>query len=122
MDDRRCVLSDLAAPGPRQGAAGSQTILVFQQNGGGSSKIQGIIRFGDGLFNLQTVSIDVALPAVIDDSEAYLPRDIQADLVLDFLQHPDLSEDLAALCCSRGIAVVASGKKLRVKGALTPPT
>jgi thymidylate synthase len=122
MGDRRCGLIDLAAPMPRPGAAGSQKILVFQQNGGGASKIQGIIRFGEGFFNLQTVSIDVALPAVIDDPEQYLPHDIQADLVLDFLRHPDLSEDLAALCCTKGIPVVASGKKVRVKGALTPPT
>jgi hypothetical protein len=122
MDDRRCILNDPAAAMPLRCVVRPQKILVFQQNGSGSSKIQGIIRFGDGLFNLQTVSIDVALPAVIDDPEEYLPRDIQADLVLDFLKHPDLSEDLAALCCRRNIPVVASGKKLRVKGALTPPT
>jgi thymidylate synthase len=122
MADRRCSLNDPAAAMPLKCAVRPQKVLVFQQNGSGSSKIQGIIRFGDGLFNLETVSIDVALPAVIDDPAGYLPHDIQADLVLDFLRHPDLSEDLAVLCCSRNIAVVASGKKLRVKGALTPPT
>ena len=100
-----------------------QNILVFQQDDSGARKIQGIRRYGEGLFVLEIFSIDgQSLPPIIDDAREYLPPDIQADLVLDFLKHPDLSHDLAVECSQRGIAVVAPGKKLRVKGVLTPPT
>ncbi len=99
-----------------------QRILFFQQNGSGESKLQGIRKYGDGCFSISVVAIDEILPPLIDDSEEYLPAELSADLVLDFLKHPDLSEDLARLCTERNIPVIASGKKLRVKGALTPPT
>jgi len=99
-----------------------EKILVFQQNGSGERKIQGIKRYGKEHFIIETVSIDEGLPPILDDTRDYLPSDIQADLVLDFLKHPDLSHDLAVACRARNIPIVASGKKLRVKGALTPPT
>ena len=99
-----------------------EKILVFQQNGSGESKIQGIRRYGKERFIIETVSIEETLPPILDDTRDYLPSDIQADLVLDFLKHPDLSHDLAVFCRARNIPIVASGKKLRVKGALTPPT
>ena len=99
-----------------------EKILVFQQNGSGESKIQGIRRYGKERFIIETVSIDEALPPILDDTRDYLPSDIQADLILDFLKHPDLSHDLAIACRARNIPIVASGKKIRVKGALTPPT
>jgi hypothetical protein len=101
---------------------GRERILVFQQNGSGESKIQGIRRYGKERFIIETVSIDVTLPPILDDTRYYLPSDIQADLILDFLKHPDLSHDLAVACRARNIPIVASGKKLRVKGVLTPPT
>jgi hypothetical protein len=100
----------------------SQKIVVFQQNGSGESKTEGIRRHGKGLFAIDKISIDEPLPALLDDTEPYLPRDIHADLVLDFLKHPDLSHDLAVACANKRIPVVASGKKLRVKWVLTPPT
>ena len=99
-----------------------QRIVVFQQNGSGEKKIEGIRRYGRDRFDLQCLHIDGDLPPVIDDTSAYLPTDFEADLVLDFLQHPDLSHDLALLCGQRNIPVVASGKKTRVEGTLTPPT
>lgn len=99
-----------------------QKILVFQQNGSGESKIKGIMEFGVRGFSIEIVSIDKTLPPVVDNPEEYLPRDIQADLVLDFLEHPDLSYELAVMCSHRKIPVVASGKKLRVSGVRTPPT
>jgi hypothetical protein len=99
-----------------------QKILVFQQNGSGLTKTKGIRRHGKGLFTIEIVSIDETLPTLLEDTEEYLPGDIQADLVLDFLKHPDLSHDLAVACRKRKIPVVASGKKLRTKWALTPPT
>jgi thymidylate synthase len=103
-------------------ATNPQKVLVFQENGSGVSKIQGILRFGEDLFDITIISINVALPPVIDDAEEYLPDAIDSDLVLDYLKHPDLSHDLAVLCSRHNIPVVASGKKLRVPGVLTPPT
>jgi hypothetical protein len=97
-------------------------ILVFQQDNSGESKIAGIRKFGEGRFDLQMVSIDIPLPPVVDDAREFLPADIDADLVLDFLKHPDLSYDLARLCREKNIPVVASGKKMKLQGVATPPT
>ena len=97
-------------------------VLVFQQNGSGESKIAGIRKYGDDRFDIKMISIDIALPPVIDDAREFLPEDIDADLVLDFLQHPDLSYDLGQLCSRKGIPVVASGKKVKIEGVATPPT
>lgn len=99
-----------------------QKIVIFQQNNSGKGKIEGITRFGNDLFNIQVLAIDQTFPPVIDDTGPFLPEDIQADLVLDFLKHPDLSHDLALICLKKGIPVIASGKKSRAKGVLTPPT
>ena len=99
-----------------------QRILVFQQNGSGKNKIQGIIRYGENLFDLKIMSIDNPMPPVIDDSIKYLPNNIKTDLVLDYLTHPDLSHDLGVMCVSKKIPIVATGKKTHIKGVFTPPT
>lgn len=99
-----------------------QRIMVFQQNRSGESKIRGIRQHGRDRFVLEIISIDDILPPIIDDTRGYLPSDIRADLVLDFLKHPDLSHDLGNFCADLGIPVVASGKKFRISGVLTPPT
>lgn len=99
-----------------------QKILVFQQHGSAESKISGIEKYGEKGFILEVISIDVALPAVVDHSTEFLPGQFQAALVLDFLKHPDLSQDLALHCSRQGIPVVASGKKMRIQGVFTPPT
>jgi hypothetical protein len=99
-----------------------QRILIFQQNGSGESKIAGLRRYGGQSLVLESIPIDQTLPAVIDSTADCLPEHIQADLVLDFLIHPDLSHDLALICTRRNIPIIASGKKPSVKGALTPPT
>jgi hypothetical protein len=96
--------------------------VVFQQNNSGEAKIAGIKKYGEDRFDLKMVSIDTPLPPVIDDTREFLPADIDADLVLDFLQHPDLSYDLGRLCRQKGIPVVASGKKEKIEGVATPPT
>jgi hypothetical protein len=49
-------------------------------------------------------------------------RSFHADLVLDFLRHPDLSYELAKRCAQTLHTLIASGKKLEIKEALTPPT
>ncbi len=99
-----------------------QKIIVFQHHNSGENKIAGIEKYGNKWFEIKRISIDVDLPPVIDDSREYLPDSIQADLVLDFLQHPDLTHDLGAMCSKNNIPVIASGKKLRIPGVHTPPT
>ena len=99
-----------------------QRILVFQQNGSGESKIKGIRQYGGMRYRLDIVSINDPLPPVLEDAREYLPEHLQADLVLDFLKHPDLSYDLADLCRRSNIPVVASGKKMRIEGVAAPPT
>jgi len=99
-----------------------QRILVFQENGSGEQKIQGIREYGEGLFSVERIPIDDLLPPVIDNPEAYLPEVISADIVLDFLKHPDLSHRLAVMCRKKNIPIISSGKKLDEDWALTPPT
>ena len=122
MNDFQCADKSKPKVGSQSPAAETQKITVFQQNGSGEKKMAGISRYGSNLFDLEIVSIDALLPPVIDDAKEYIPQNIQADLVLDFLKHPDLSHDLAVVCRDKKIPVVASGKKLRVKGVLAPPT
>ena len=99
-----------------------QKIMVFQQNGSGETKINGLRRHGKELFELEVINIDAILPPVMDDTSAYLPDDINCDLVLDFLKHNDLSTDLAQLCARKDIPIIASAKKIVGKKAITPPT
>ncbi len=99
-----------------------QKIAVFQQKGSGKSKIEGINKFGDKQFIIKIYDIDQPLPDIIDDSSEFLPDNIDADIVLDFLKHKDLSEDLAKLCQKLNIPVVASGKKISQGEAICPPT
>lgn len=99
-----------------------QKIVVFQQNQSGESKVSGIKQYGLDRFIVKTVDIDIPLPPIIDDASEFLPDHIDADLVLDFLSHPDLSVDLGNLCTKLGIPVVASGKKSRDGLVITPPT
>ncbi len=95
-------------------------IVVFEENGSGEKKIQGITRHGTGVDIAKIYNIEEALPEVVDDPETFIPKDFQADLVLDFLKHLDLSEYLAQVCKEKKIPVIASGKKHA--DALTPFT
>ncbi len=122
MNDIECTDNSKSKEPSKKPASEIQNILVFQQNGSGDKKIEGVRRYGNNCFSLKIVSIDTHLPTVIDDTKEYIPKDIEADLVLDYLKHPDLSYDLAVVCRDKKIPVVASGKKFRVKGAFTPPT
>jgi hypothetical protein len=105
-----------------QKLGGPQKILVFQQNGSGESKIAGLRKYGGDRIVVEVASIDEPLAPLLEDTSDYLPNRIKADLVLDFLKHPDLSHDLAALCSREKIPLIASGKKLDLKGVHTPPT
>jgi hypothetical protein len=97
-----------------------QHIAVFQQMNSGEAKIAGIRRYGGKRFRLECFAIDRPLPPVLDDTRGLLPEALTADLVLDYLRHPDLSEDLAALCARASIPVIAPGRKIRY--AISPPT
>lgn len=99
-----------------------QRVAVFQQNGSGERKISGIRKYASKTIQLEIVSIDGDMPELIDDGREYLPDGIDADLVLDFLTHQDLSHDLVALCHEKEIPIISSGKKIPSKWVHTPPT
>jgi hypothetical protein len=86
-------------------------IVVFEENGSGEKKIQGITRHGSRLDIVKRYNIEEALPEIVDDPDEFIPEDFNADLVLDFLKHPDLSAHLAQVCKKKKIPVIASGKK-----------
>ena len=95
-------------------------LVVFEEHNSGEKKIQGITRHGRGLDDITRYNIEEALPEIVDNPEDYIPDDFTADLVLDFLQHPDLSAHLVRVCSEKGIPVIASGKKH--PGGITPFT
>lgn len=97
-----------------------QIIWVYQQNDSALGKIKAIDQYAPEKIELKIISVDEALPPVIDDATPYLPEPAGADLVLDHLKHPDLSYHLAEICSRLNIPVVASGKKPPMKEALTP--
>jgi len=99
-----------------------QRVVVFQERGSGEKKIAGIEEYAPGRFELEVISIDDSLPAMIDEPETYFPEDLQADLVLGFLRHPDLSAELLKRCQEVKIPFVASSKKYPAAFQLaTPP-
>lgn len=122
MKDRKTTKCDLQEGGSQEPVTVPQTILVLQQQGSAESKVKGIKKYGGDHFILKILSIDEPLPSVVDDGTEYLPNEIRESMVLDFLKHPDLSQDLAVLCLKEKVPLVASGKKLRTEGAITPPT
>ncbi|MDW7771850.1 MAG: DUF166 family (seleno)protein DfsP [Desulfobulbaceae bacterium] len=86
-------------------------IVVFEQNGSGREKIAGIRKYGKNLEITRIVDIVEALPEFVDNPEEYISRDFAADLVLDYLTHPDLSHYLVRICGEKKIPVIASGRK-----------
>jgi hypothetical protein len=97
-------------------------ILVFEQNGSGQDKIAGLQRYGQGM-EVTVVSIDAALPEFVDNPEEFIPSVLEADLVVDYLTHPDLSDFLLEQCQVQGIVAVAPGKRrARGTGVYTPFT
>lgn len=97
-----------------------EKIVVFQQNGSGKTKIKGIQRYGRGLAIHKTFDITSDLPLVIDEPEKYVTDNFTGDLVLGFLTHPDLLDQLALICQSKKVPLIASGQKN--DKAITPPT
>lgn len=95
-------------------------IVVFEEHGSGEKKYQGIKQHGTGLEIIRRYNIEESLPDFVDEPEQFIPEDFEADLVLDFLKHPDLSSHLSQVCKKKKIPVIASGKKHA--DALTPFT
>ncbi len=94
-------------------------ILVFQQHGSGEHKIEGVLHYGKDVKINRIISIDTHLPEFIEDPEDWIESDFSADLVLNFLKHPDLVDYLIHLCEQKSIPVVSAGKK---GGGFTPFT
>jgi len=86
-------------------------IIVFQERGSGEHKIEGIVRHGSGMVIRRNISIDLFLPDFIEDPEDFISDDFNADLVLNFLKHPDLVEYLIRICQKKSIPIVSAGKK-----------
>ncbi|MDI6795767.1 MAG: DUF166 family (seleno)protein DfsP [Desulfatibacillaceae bacterium] len=99
-----------------------QRVLVFEQSGSGQKKIRAVSGAGKGLIELAVMDIASPLEPVLDSSAGYLPAEIEADLVLNYLVHPDLAADLSALCNRLEIPVVAPSKKHAGKFVFCPPT
>jgi len=95
-------------------------IIVFEQNGSGQKKIAGIKEHGKEVEIKRIYNIKDKFPEFIDDPDNVIPADFSADLVLDYLVHPDLSHYLVNLCVQKKIPVISSGKKSL--NALTPFT
>ncbi|MCK5540971.1 MAG: hypothetical protein KAI69_08570 [Deltaproteobacteria bacterium] len=99
-----------------------QRVVVFQERGSGKKKIAGIELYAPGRFELEVISLDDPLPSLLDEPENYLPTELKADLVLDFLRHPDLSAELLRRCQEAKIPLVATTKKYPVHPLVaTPP-
>lgn len=104
------------------GSNQAQRIWVFQQGGRAAGKIAAVAAHDGKAFCLRVFTIDAPLPPVIDDASPWIPERIDADLVLDHLQHPDLSHALALTCREKQIPLIASGKKGPLENAFTPRT
>lgn len=95
-------------------------ILVFEQNNSGKRKIEGIREFGHPGDSIALRAIDGYLSEFVDEPEEYIDADFHADLVLNYLVHPDLSQYLIQICKEKNIPVIASGQKSEL--AYTPFT
>ncbi len=105
---------------PQQTTAARTRLIIFQQHNAGAEKIKGLTTFGENLTIVKIFNIDAPLPELIDSPEQYIPEDFDGDVVLSFLNHPDLLNHLIHVCQKKGLPVIASGKK--AAGALTPIT
>ncbi len=81
-----------------------------------------MLQYASENIDIQLLDIDESLPLILDETDEYLSSDLDCDLVLSFLTHPDLNYDLAKKCQDKGVPFVASGKKIEIKSAITPPT
>ncbi len=85
-------------------------VIVFQQLGSAEKKIEGIQRFGKNILIREVVSVDEKFSEFVENPEEYIHSDFRADLVLNFLKHPDLSDYLVEVCEKKGVPIVTTGK------------
>jgi len=85
-------------------------IVVFQEAGSAGKKIMGIKQYGKDIVIKKVISIDSALPAVIDEPQDYIDEDFDGDLVMNFLKHPDLSSYLVDICEKKDLPIITNGK------------
>ncbi len=98
-------------------------IMVFSQNNSGEHKTSGILEYGKGIEDLVIKNINDSLPDFVENPEDYISISFgDADLVLNYLGHPDLSFYLMEQCTKLQIPMVASGKKSDNKMVYTPFT
>jgi len=101
-----------------------QKILMVQRDGLGDPKIEAAAEIRPDL-ELSVVNLEGPFEELIDDPGALFPDDLEerldwAELVVDHLYHPDLSDHLVRCCGARRLPVIASGR--RIQGADTPAT
>lgn len=91
-------------------------VIVFQRREGGKHIIEGIGTHSD--IDVTSFTVDEKLPQIIDDPQAFLGNDFEADLIFDHLHHQDLSEYLVGIAKKKGIPIIVPGAK--IKGAINP--
>ncbi len=96
-------------------------IALFEESGCAKRKIEGIKKYAPEILISPIIDIpSIRSDIVIDEPDEFLSIDFDADMVLDYIKHPDLSYFLVQLCKEKKIPVVASGQK--IKGAICPFT
>ncbi len=93
-------------------------IAIFQRGNFAENITKGIKLNSD--FNVLVFSVPEKLPQIIDEPEKYLKTDFNADLILDYLYHPNLTDHLIEIAKNKGVQIIVPKRK--VKGAITPVT
>ncbi len=93
-------------------------IAIFQRGNFADHIAEGIRLNSD--FKVSVFSVPEELPQIIDEVEKYIKSDFKADLILDYLYHPNLTEYLIELAKSKGIPIIVPKRKVR--DAITPVT
>ncbi len=96
-------------------------ITVFQQNGSGEKKIQGIKTYGSDIEIVEIIDFPTNLPDFIEDPQDFFPTQIQGNIVLSFLKHPDLADYASQYCRSHQVPMIASGPR-KISDAHSPFT
>ena len=97
-----------------------QQVVIFEEDGSGDFKIAGIEVYGRNICIKRVFNLKGPFPLLIDEPEEYISGIPDADLCLDFLRHPDLSQHVVELCSKKSIPVIASGQ--HIPGAICPFT
>lgn len=95
-------------------------VIVFQRGKEGEKKISGILKHAQDINIKKIITIKEPLPQIIDEPREYISGDFEADLILDYLYHQDLTDFLAGIAQKKGIPLIVSGRK--ALGAIMPPT